>query len=349
MLRIVKHTLFFSLAFVAIGVYFSSTLYGKESPSQSSLNVICTPDKSLVISGETMVIKAWTTSSNKESIRYAWSATDGTIEGTGPEARWDFAGVWPGTYTATVQVNDPSGEAMECSVQVIVRSPALVRGTRENGKSLKTGRAFLLPKQQEGKNYGLYSYLLLTSMPDETTRERYLKAIIEYLRFTDVALFEEAGVDRKGLNITYLPVDTSPSEDFLKTLSKKDLKEKDLAPIAEWMLQHYDYVRARLLLDNLPGNHWKGPYIVSFLKPFDWKSDVAPPYLYQDQSWVPPDLVSEWMNIFLNQAAKERFWEESTGEQLVLNLRTIIGVAAEGVPDVQSSLAGWIKWIRDSG
>ncbi|MEE9543857.1 MAG: hypothetical protein V3V95_08760, partial [Thermodesulfobacteriota bacterium] len=116
--------------------------------------------------------------------------------------------------------------------------------------------------------------------------------------------------------------------------------------IAEWVLRHYDYARARLLLASLPGNHREGPYIVSFRKPYGWKGLVEPPYLYQDQSWVPPKLVSEWMNAFLNQAAQERFWEENVGERLVRNLRTIIGVAAVGLPEVKNSLSEWIAWIK---
>jgi len=323
---------------------YSDTLYAGQRQSSSSLNAVCNPDKPMPFTGETIRVRAWVTSSTNQSLQYAWSVTDGTIENKGSEAIWNFAGVWPGTYKATVQVRDPIGEVIECSIQVIVRNSLRIR----DPKRLKTGRAFLLSGQPEEKGYGLYSYLLLDSRPGKETRKRYLKAIMEYLRFTDVSLFEKAGIDPDKLNITYLPVDTLPGKDILTTLSKKDLKEKDLAPIAEWVLKHYDYIRAGILLGNIPGNHRKGPYIVSFRKAYDWKGDVAPPYLYQDQSWVPPDLVSEWMNVFLNQAAQERFWDESTGEQLVLHLRTIIGVVAAGVPDVKNSLSGWIKWIRDS-
>ncbi len=44
---------------------------------------------------------------------------------------------------------------------------------------------------------------------------------------------------------------------------------------------------------------------------------------------------------FLHQVEQERLWEESTVRQFALNLRTAIGILAEGLPEVRSAFAEW--------
>ena len=88
----------------------------------------------------------------------------------------------------------------------------------------------------------------------------------------------------------------------------------------------------------------EGPYIVSTLNPLSGTERLSSKYLYQDLSLVPPHLVSLWVREFMNQAEQEHFWEERKAVQLVLKLRTTIGVLAIGLPDVQAGLRQWIVW-----
>jgi hypothetical protein len=257
----------------------------------------------------------------------------GKLKGDGPEVIWDLTGVKPGIYNGKVQVTDQKKGASECTLSVILSLPPL----KLKGSGYETGRSFLLPDQVETEGYGLYSYVLLGSEPDDSTRERYLKAIIEYLKFPEIPSLEKY-LKRQELNITYLPLAIGPEKKLLN-----ELKEKNYKPVAEWALKHYDYARAQALLRTRPGSHRAGPYIISFLKPLG-KNPLSPPYLDQDQSAVPPDMVQMWMKYFLDQAAQERFWEEKTGKRLVLKLRTTIGIAAVGLPEVKKSLAEWISW-----
>jgi len=63
-------------------------------------------------------------------------------------------------------------------------------------------------------------------------------------------------------------------------------------------------------------------------------------------SRIPTHLVFLWAKEFFNQAAQERFWEESTARQLALKLRTTLAILAVGLPDVRKGLDDWIAWIR---
>jgi hypothetical protein len=116
----------------------------------------------------------------------------------------------------------------------------------------------------------------------------------------------------------------------------------------QWVLDNYDYARARSLLRALPGPNRDGPYILAAFRPLGSAAAGAPsgPYLFQNLSSVPPHLAASWVREFLNQAAQERFWEERTTVQLAQRMRVTVGIMGAGLPDVRNALAGWIVWVR---
>jgi hypothetical protein len=306
----------------------------KEPPTQ--LTVACSPDKPIVHPGEAVNVRAYADSAAGKPVQYAWAAPVGRLNGQGAEVNWDFTGVALGVHEAKLSLKDASGGVVQCSVRIIVEAQSRqpLRGNRE------TGRSFLLPNEVEENGYGLYSYLLLGSRPTAASRERYLKAIEEYLRFPDITRFETYNTPRRTLNVTYLPLLTFPFRQIVERLADEHYGE-----VAEWALKQYDYERARVLLRGLPGNQREGPYIVSFLKPPTWNGPPSRPYLYQDQSSVPPHLVSLWAREFLNQAAQEQFWQERTAVHMVLKLRTAIGILAVALPEPKKRLENWIAWV----
>jgi hypothetical protein len=102
---------------------------------------------------------------------------------------------------------------------------------------------------------------------------------------------------------------------------------------AEWILDNYDYARARSLLRHLPAR------IATALPGLGAQAARrrrGQPYLLQDLSSVPPHLAASWVKEFLNQAAQERFWDERTGARLALKLRVTIGVLGEASRGTES-------------
>jgi hypothetical protein len=190
------------------------------------------------------------------------------------------------------------------------------------GLSRETGRAFLVETQTETSGYGLYSYLLFGSPPtDDIVRERYLQAINSYLNIiVDISKLRKYFPPNE-LNITYLPLNLPPPS----TIS------------AEWILDHYNYARARYLLRTLRGSLRDGPYIISTLKPLSTFKTAPAKYLFQDMSSVPPQLIAKWVKEFINQASKERYWEENTISHFVLVMRTRIEMASDGLSEVQKA------------
>jgi hypothetical protein len=274
-----------------------------------------------------VILRAWAQSPSGRALGYTWAATAGRIEGRGAEARWRLAELRTGTFDATVKAGDGESTSSACRMRVTVR-----RDVQGRGSSRETGGAFLAAGQSEAAGYGLYSYLLLGAPPSESSRERCLKAIEAYLALVPDVMSLEEYVPRRELNIFYLPVRGEP----VKPLS------------GQWVLDHYDYARARSLLRALPGPNRDGPYILAAFRPLGSAAAGATsgPYLFQNLSSVPPHLAASWVREFLNQAAQERFWEERTTVQLAQRMRVTVGIMGAGLPEVRKALDGWIAWVR---
>ena len=211
----------------------------------------------------------------------------------------------------------------------------------------ETGRAFLIAEQPEAKGYGLYSYLLFGAPPTEATRERYLNLIATYLESIPPVGSFKGSLERWELNIAYLPLKDSPPVEFSKGCSQLPCGTGNVA-FAQWVLDHYNYTRARVLLRAVPagGTHRNGPYIVSSLKPLSTTPILSPPYLYQDLSSVPARLVLLWVKEFLDQTAQQSFEDSRRVQQVALKLRQSIAIAAKGLPDVLEALDRWIAWVH---
>jgi hypothetical protein len=292
----------------------------------------CSPDRPLTQPGTEVRVRAFADFPQETKLQYAWTAAAGKVRGSDSEASWSFKDVLPGRYKATVVVSSARRKVADCSVSVLVveGERGAPTGSRPEPKR-ETARGFLLKGETEKAGYGLYSYFLLGSPPIDSSRARYLKAIQAYLHLVPTVSDLEDYVSADKLNITYLPI-------------KSPLPAN---PTAEWLLDNYDFARARVLLDLLPGAHNVGPYFVSVLKPLRGAGQLSGQYLFQNLSAVPAesqDLISLWILEFMNLAAQERFWEPKTAELLTLKLRSTISVLAAGLPEVKKQLASWVAW-----
>lgn len=295
--------------------------------STSSFPVACSVDRPVVEEGGSVLLRAWARSEKDEAVEYVWTTTAGKIGGAGHEVRWNLAGVVAASrpIEAAVRVKTLPNFTSTCAVQIVVE-----RKYQPVARGQETGRSFLVKGNNEEKKYGLYSYLLLGAAPTSSNRERYVKTIEAFLASIVEITALENYIQRSKLNVTYLPVVDAPTA----------------KPSADWVLEHYDYARARALLGALNANLREGPYFVSVLTPLGL-GEAPKQYLFQDLSSVPTngDLISWWVREFLNQAAQERFWEPRTAGSLVLKLRTAIAVLAVGLPDVRKGVDTWISWI----
>jgi hypothetical protein len=290
---------------------------------QESPTFVCSVSRPVVPAGDTVRLRVYNTDAAASS-QVNWSVPGGVLETDTAGTIWRLSGLGLGSFSARVAYDDGAGLIRTCVITVQVVQPSL----QLMGSSL-AGRAYLLPNQTEEAGFGLYSYIIMRVPPNAATRERYLNAISEYLRQIASVNALRRYVSTENLNIMYLP-----------------LRRRIANPNADSLLAIYDYARAQVLLSQFRQVSGDGPFLLGTRTPLSSRSAETTPVIVHDLSAVPPHLVGLWVAEYLTQTAQERYWEENTLRQVSLKLRTIISVLGQGVPDVQSSLDSWIKWIR---
>jgi hypothetical protein len=212
---------------------------------------------------------------------------------------------------------------------------------------LVSTREFLAYGQPEGQGYGLYSYVLFATPPENAARAAlYLETIKAYLRITRM-LDQSAGgyVPRWQLSVTYMPVRFQPPFDVSGAPPGQPAQEANLDPAAGWILQNYDYERAQYLLQAIAASPVGGPYIVSYRTPLT--SAVRPvtaDFVFQDMSRVEPHIVPTWMNEFLRLSVEPRFWERESLEGWSVRLRTTLAQAAAVWPHFVNALEQFVQY-----
>ncbi|HTQ62823.1 MAG TPA: OmpA family protein [Candidatus Solibacter sp.] len=71
-------------------------------------------------SGDTVEVRADATDPENDTLTYAWTATGGSVDGTGSQVHWNPAGVALGTYSVTARVDDGRGGTVSCTADVRV-------------------------------------------------------------------------------------------------------------------------------------------------------------------------------------------------------------------------------------
>ena len=288
--------------------------------------IACSPVRAAVAVDESVALNVWMPAGSTASKR-EWDASAGRIAWRNGAHHWDFHGTDAGYHTATLRVVEPSGRVRTCSIVVRVR-------LRGRGAPLISGRTLLLRDEKEDEGYGLYTYLLFGSRPSGVMRERFSAALDAYLDVIPPIEAFQQGLPLGRRNVTVLPVDEQFSEDT----------RSDRTALKAWLLDHYDYARAREILRPVPGAVRDGPYFLSCSSPEVGRGLAQGQCLFQSLASVPPHLIALWTKEFLNQAEQAQFSGLTLQPAFLLRLRTTIGILAVGVPEVKGQLDELIRW-----
>jgi len=71
-------------------------------------------------SNDTVAVHVNASSPDNLTLTYAYTATGGTVEGTGPDARFNTSGLALGSYTVTAKVDDGKGGTASCTADIRV-------------------------------------------------------------------------------------------------------------------------------------------------------------------------------------------------------------------------------------
>jgi len=97
-------------------------------PSNNNPTVNCEIERSQILPGETVRVRANASDADGDTLTYEWSASQGRITGNGATATYDSTGVTPPTtVTITVKVTDGRGGSAESTCTVRIAAPEVKR------------------------------------------------------------------------------------------------------------------------------------------------------------------------------------------------------------------------------
>jgi hypothetical protein len=114
---------------------------------------------------------------------------------------------------------------------------------------------------------------------------------------------------------------------------------------AALLFEDYDYARAAAILSCLPKQFGYGPVIVSVLVPIDISKTPHPVFI-EDLSLARPTMMTSYMNEFVRQTSQEEFWNEPAMEVLILKLRNMLEVAADGLGLSREQVKPWLEMVK---
>lgn len=97
-------------------------------------------------SGDTVAVHVDASSPDNVPLTYSYTATAGTVDGTGPDARWNSTGVAVGSYTVNVKVDDGRGQTASCAADIKVEE----RPNRPPTASLSIERSPIIVGEHTG-------------------------------------------------------------------------------------------------------------------------------------------------------------------------------------------------------
>lgn len=72
-------------------------------------------------SGDTVAVHVDASDPDNDPLTYSYTATGGSVQGTGQDGRWSSSGLSAGTYTVNAKVDDGRGGTASCSVDIQVQ------------------------------------------------------------------------------------------------------------------------------------------------------------------------------------------------------------------------------------
>jgi len=106
---------------LSAGLVFRFGNQRRELPNRAPVSV-CSAEKQVVYVGsaETVGLHARAIDADDDPLTYAWTASSGTLTGSGPDAQWNYAGATAGDYTVKLHVEDGKGGTSDCAVAIQV-------------------------------------------------------------------------------------------------------------------------------------------------------------------------------------------------------------------------------------
>jgi hypothetical protein len=245
---------------------------------------------------------------------------------------WEHTASWERTNRS------PAGEQPSIGLDS-VQSDSSAHGGGATWTRRRTGYAYLLRGGSEESGYGLYSYILFDHHPTAEEYDRFVALLVAVLARPTVGSLERY-VSRQHINVTEIPLDVDRTAAIPQWPSPEQYPK-----MADWILDNYDYGRATAILGSLPQRAGPGPVIISVLHAAN-PNEQPHPVFFQDLSRAQPRVMATYVAEFVQQAGRDRFWDEPALAAFGVGLSNFLQTAANGLGLSADGVKPWLKMIK---
>jgi outer membrane protein OmpA-like peptidoglycan-associated protein len=91
-------------------------------PPSAPIAASCSADKEMVYvgSGDFVAVRVQASNPDNIPLNYSWSASEGAVDGSGPQVRWSSSDRRPGSYKIMVRVDNGRNNTADCSANIRV-------------------------------------------------------------------------------------------------------------------------------------------------------------------------------------------------------------------------------------
>lgn len=130
------------------GIVFRWGIPNPPPPANHPPVAACSANPTSVYAGsnDSVAIHVNASDPDNDPLTYTYTATGGTVEGTGSDARWNSSGLAVGSYTVNVKVDDGKGGTASCATDISVAQ----KPNQPPTISCSTDRSPILPGERTG-------------------------------------------------------------------------------------------------------------------------------------------------------------------------------------------------------
>lgn len=307
-----------------------------DAQSATSDVIACSASEFLAQRGDRVELYAYAAKSLSSSA-FVWEVQAGALkQSSGTLVGWTLSGLnaAAATVTASVSVHDPSIPPAQCSVDVAILPDTVVSRGAAN-----TGRAMISQNDAEEQGFPLYSYLLFGRRPLGEERVLCLTAIEAVLSYA-----EDITTLRRYFKVDQLDVAAL----FVSQRVPTEVSRLSSEEVAEWILDHYDFVRAQSILARIGDTRRELIYLVTSSSPLGVVRDNNPSAdaVVQRLEGVPDAILAGVIRRFLNQAVRADRPKADQIFSLMLRARILIAQAGATTPELTKAANSIVSLIR---
>ena len=201
----------------------------------------------------------------------------------------------------------------------------------------------LMRNCDEAGFYGLYSYVLVASVPSNNQYLEFVESLKLFIQKSRRVAIHNRKADEDYMNNTYIPIWSAPPA-WVKEVNVEDSEQLDAA--ARWVALNYDYQCAKKIIRKIPSLNKSDLYVVSSLTKLA-RENNATDMIIQRIREAGEDIDFPLIEEYYKKTWHQRHWNRSSIILVSRLLRMSLSGEAIREEDLGIPISGYLAGTMD--